>query len=129
MMAPRLGVSELVALGAQLRDDLVDALLLDGAHAARRQAQRHPALLSLHPEALRVQIREEAAALLVVGVRDAVSDGWLLAGDLADAGHTNNLGEFSGLGSRSASPRNPGPGFIPARPWDLKEEARGQLHT
>src|SRR5215469_13143705 len=97
MMAPGSRASELVALGAQLGDDLVDAFLLDGAHAAGRQTQRHPALLRLHPEALRMQVRQEAAALLVVGVRDAVTDGRLLAGDLADAGHTNNLERFQSL--------------------------------
>src|SRR5215469_11785397 len=90
MMAPS-GGSELVALGAQLRDDLVDAPLLEGTHAVGREAQRHPALLGLEPETLRVQVRQEAAALLVVGVGDAVTDSRLLAGDLADAGHTINL--------------------------------------
>src|SRR6516165_5554468 len=90
MMAPS-GVSELAALGAQLGDDLVDALLLDRTHTARREAQRHPTLLGLQPETLCMQVRQEAAALLVVGVRDSVTDTRLLAGDLADAGHTNNL--------------------------------------
>jgi hypothetical protein len=41
-----------------------------------------------------MQVRQEAAALLVVGVRDSVTDSRLLTGDLADAGHRNNL-EFS----------------------------------
>src|SRR5262249_16759307 len=61
------------------------------AHAARREAQRHPALLGLQPKTLCVQVRQEAPALLVVGVRDSVTDTGLLAGDLADARHTNNL--------------------------------------
>src|SRR5215467_223301 len=98
--------SELHALRAQLGDDLVDALLLDGAHAVGRQAQRHPALLGLEPEALRVQVRQEAAALLVVGVRDAIADGRLLASDFADAGHTSNLEinqVLRGLTGRSGS--------------------------
>jgi hypothetical protein len=51
-------------------------------------------LLGFHPEALRMQVRQEAAALLVIGVGDAVTDGRLLAGDLADAGHTNNLKRY-----------------------------------
>src|SRR5579864_4675094 len=88
---------ELVALGAQLGDDLVDALLLHGAHAAGRQPQADPALLGLEPEALRVQVRQEATAPLVVGVGDSVTDGGSLAGDFADAGHTNNLRDFSDL--------------------------------
>jgi len=90
MMAPS-GASEPVALGAQLCDDLVDALLLDCAHASGREAQRHPALLGFQPETLRMKIRQEAPALLVVGVRDAVTDSRLLAGDLVNAGHKNNL--------------------------------------
>ncbi len=43
------------------------------------------------PETLRMQVRQEAAALLVVGVRDAISDARLLTGHFADAGHTDNL--------------------------------------
>jgi len=82
------------ALGAQFLDDLLDALLLHGTHAVGAQAQGDPALLGLHPEPLRMQVRQEAATLLVVGVRDTVTDGRLLAGDLADAGHTNNLERF-----------------------------------
>jgi hypothetical protein len=38
-----------------------------------------------------MQVRQEAAALLVVGVGDSVTDGRPLAGDLTDAGHTYNL--------------------------------------
>src|SRR5262249_19856403 len=114
--------SDLHALCAQLGDDLVDALLLEGAHAAGREAQRHPALLGLEPEALRVQVRQEAAALLVVGVRDAVTDGRLLAGDLADAGHSYNLETNQRLRSFARWVRvGSGPGFIPARRRDLKE--------
>src|SRR5580692_5281629 len=88
VISPRSGpTSDLAALQAQFRKHLVDALLLDGAHAAGREAQAHPALLGLHPETLRMQVGQEAAALLVVRVRDAVTDGRLLAGDLADARH------------------------------------------
>src|ERR1700752_1687819 len=100
------GPSELHAPRAQLGDDLVEALLLDGAHAAGGQAQRDPALLGLEPEALRVQVRQEAAPPLVVGVGDAVTDSRLLAGDFADAGHTCNLERnqvLRGLAGRSGS--------------------------
>src|SRR5262249_13318606 len=38
-----------------------------------------------------MQVRQEAPALLVVGVGDSVTDSRLLAGDLTDAGHKNNL--------------------------------------
>src|SRR5690242_3651596 len=118
---------ELVALGAQLGDDLVDALLLHGAHAAGRQPQADPALLGLEPEALRVQIRQEATALLVVSVGDSVTDGGSLAGDFADAGHTTTL-EIPVTWHRVAGlPRLPGPGFIPARRRDLKDARRASL--
>src|SRR5262249_17323192 len=125
---------ELVALRAQLFDHLVDALLLHGAHAAGRQAQRHPALLGFQPEALRVQVRQEATALLVVGVRDAVTDGRLLAGDLADAGHTDNLRDFRYLGCRrrtSAASRaglytSPAWGSQPGRPVRARAAALQQ---
>ena len=59
------------------------------------------------------------AALLVVGVRDAVTDGWLLAGDFANAGHTNNLENSVTWEQRDQVP-SPGPDFIPARGRDLK---------
>ena len=79
------------ALRAQLGNDLVDALLFNRTQPVRGNAQGHPTLLGLDPETLRTQVRQKAAALLVVGVRDAVTDGRLLAGDFANAGHTNNL--------------------------------------
>src|SRR5207253_7792913 len=88
MGAPvRCASSELVALGPQLREHLVDAALLDGAHPVGAQPQGHPALLGLDPEALRVQVGQKAAALLVIGVGDSVAGRRLLAGDLANAGH------------------------------------------
>src|SRR5262249_31953135 len=85
-------------------DDGLDALLLDGAQAVGRDAQRHPPLLRLHPEALRMQVRQEAAALLVVRVGDAVTDGGLLASDLADPGHTKQPWNSVGYGRRGGVP-------------------------
>ncbi len=67
--------SDLHAVGAQLGNDDVDALLLDRAQRIRGDAQADPALLAFEPETLRVQVRQEAATLLVVGVRDAISGG------------------------------------------------------
>jgi hypothetical protein len=62
--------SDLRGLGAHLGDDGIDAVLFDGAHRVRgAHAQRDPALFAFEPETLRVQVRQEAAALLVVGVR------------------------------------------------------------
>src|SRR6267378_2324025 len=120
MVAPVwLAALELVAPGAQLGDDLVDAALLDGAHAAGGQPQSHPALLRLDPEALRVQVGQKAPARLVVGVGDSVPHRGLLASDLANAGHTLTLRDFSDLESRRVLP--PEPNFIPARRRDHKQ--------
>src|SRR5512139_3912507 len=79
--------SDLDALGAQLGHDGLDALLVDGAHAVARHAERDPALLRLEPEALRVQVGQEAATTPVVGVGDGVTAHRLLAGDLTDFRH------------------------------------------
>src|SRR5262245_28924862 len=108
--------SDLYALLAQLRDDDLDALLLDGTQARGGHAQAHPALLAFEPETLRVQVRQEAAALLVVGVGDAVSNSRLLAGDFADAGHDVDLRRINGL-ARIRGIRAKERGFIPAPPF------------
>ena len=81
---------DLLAFGPQVRDHGVDAVLFDGAQAARRNAQADPAALTLEPEALGVQVRQEAATLLVVGVGNAVADSNALARDLADAAHKSS---------------------------------------
>src|SRR5690606_34752802 len=81
------GSSDLLAAGTQLGQDRVDAVLVDGAHGSRGNAQLHPAVLAGDPEPALVQVREEAAAGLVVGVRDVVAGLHALAGDLANSGH------------------------------------------
>ena len=68
-------------------DDYFDALFVDRAHAVARNTQAHPALFGFEPETLRVQVWQEAATALVVGVRNAISGHRLLAGDLTDSGH------------------------------------------
>src|SRR6187399_352843 len=78
---------DLLAFGAHAGEDGLDSVLLDRAQAAGGNAQAYPPALSLQPEALGVQIREEATALLVVGVGDAVADSNALARDFADAAH------------------------------------------
>ena len=119
----RLLALQLHALGAKLGEDGVDALLLNRAQAVGRQAQRNPTLLGLDPETLYVQIRQEAATLLVVRVGDAVTNGRPLAGDLADAGHTKQPREFKDLGYLQRLWAGleclTESGFIPASaPWD-----------
>ena len=83
--------SDLLALLAQLGNDHIDALLLDGAHAMDGHAQGHPALFRLEPEALLVQVRQEAAPASIVRVRDAIARDGALASDFADARHKLNL--------------------------------------
>src|SRR5690606_4642374 len=81
------GSSDLLAAGTQLGQDRVDAVLVDGAHGSRGNAQLHPAVLAGDPEPALVQVREEAATGLVVGVRDVVAGLHALAGNLANSGH------------------------------------------
>src|SRR5690606_31439977 len=65
----------------------LDAKLVDDAHALRRHAQLHEALLALEPEPLRVQIRQKTSPGLVVGVGDVVARRWALPGHLTDSRH------------------------------------------
>src|SRR5690348_8231880 len=79
--------SDLLAAGTQLGDHGLDALLVDGAQRVVGDAQLDPAVLAGDPEAALVQVRQPAAAGLVVGVRDVVTGLHTLSGDLANAGH------------------------------------------
>src|SRR3546814_15474255 len=74
--------SDLFAAGAQVGQDDVDAVLVDGAHGGCGNAQFHPTVLTGDPEAALVQVGEETAAGFVVGVRDVVAAHHALAGDL-----------------------------------------------
>jgi len=65
----------------------IQAVLLDRAQRVRGHAQRDPPLLAFEPETLRVQVRQEATALLVVGVGHGVAHDGALASEFADAGH------------------------------------------
>src|SRR5271166_107863 len=73
------------ALGAQIRNDHVDAALFDRTQAARRDTQAHETLLGLQPKAMRVQIRQEAAPLAIVCMRNRISRFRALTRDLADS--------------------------------------------
>src|SRR4051812_21236888 len=117
-MVLRLLALQLHALGAELGEHAINALLFNRAQAGGRNAQRYPALFGLDPETLCMQVGQEATTPLVVRVRDAITDCRPLAGDLADAGHTINLENsvtydwrsttFAGLAGLTES------GFIPA---------------
>src|SRR5688572_3602042 len=81
--------SDLFAAGAELGQDGVDAVLVDGAQRLRGNLQLDPAVFAGDPEATLVQVGQEATAGLVVGMRDVVAGLHALAGDLAYAGHTH----------------------------------------
>src|SRR5690606_8908151 len=81
--------SDLLAAGTQVGQNGIDALLVDGAQGSGGNTQLHPTVLRSHPEAALVQVGEETAAGLVVGVRDVVAGLHALAGNLANAGHTH----------------------------------------
>src|SRR5581483_1260087 len=82
---------EAFAASAQLREHDIDALLVDGAKAGVRQAQRHPAVLAFDPEPALLQVRQETSARLVVRVGDVVPRHGGLSGDLADSSHRSLL--------------------------------------
>src|SRR4051812_39279686 len=73
--------------GLDLGQHSLDAELVDAPQAGRRDAQPHPAVLRLQPEAAVVQVGLEGADRLVVRVRHEMALHRLFAGDLADAGH------------------------------------------
>src|SRR5690606_13216297 len=79
--------TELLATLAQLGEDGVDAVLVDGAQGSRGNTRLHPAVLAGDPEPALVQVGKETATGLVVRVRDVVAGRRTLAGDLADSGH------------------------------------------
>src|SRR6478752_2506378 len=83
--------SDLRAGDAQFGDDTVDTVLLDGTQGVGGDLQLDPALLIFQPEPLLMQVRQEAALLLVVGVRDAVANGRALARNFTDARHGKTL--------------------------------------
>src|SRR5690625_2303312 len=79
--------SDLFAALAQVGEDGVDAVLVDGTQALGGDAQLHPAVLGSDPEAALVEVGHETAAGIVLRVRDVVAARRALAGDLADSGH------------------------------------------
>src|SRR3546814_14100727 len=74
--------SDLFAAGAQVGQDDVDAVPVDGAHGGCGNAQFHSTVFTGDPEAALVQVGEETAAGFVVGVRCGVAANHALAGAL-----------------------------------------------
>src|SRR5690606_10702275 len=81
--------SDLFAACAEIGEDGVDAVLVDGAHGVGGNTQLDPTVLAGDPEAALVEIGHEAAAGLVHGVRDVVAGRRSLAGYLAYTGHVH----------------------------------------
>src|SRR5690606_12779963 len=79
--------SDLFAACAEVGQNGIDPVLVDGAHGVGGNAQLHPAVLAGDPEPALVQVGHEAAAGLVHGMRDVVAGRRSLAGDLAYSGH------------------------------------------
>src|SRR4029453_11628426 len=105
--------SDLHALGAQLRDDGLDALLLERTQAVTGHPQGDPALLTLEPETLRMEVRQKPASAAIVRVRYRVAAGGPLAGDLTDFGHDRSPAS-QGAPRAGRSGRENEPRFIPA---------------
>src|SRR6188474_1484830 len=79
--------SDLLALLAQVGQDSIDAVLVDGAQGRSRNAELDPTVLRGDPETALVEVGHEAAAGLAIGMRDVVTGDRALAGNLADFGH------------------------------------------
>jgi hypothetical protein len=90
-------------------EDFVDALLVDQAKRCIGDAQAHPAVFALDPEAARLEVGQEAAFGLVIGVRDVVADHRRFPGHLAYTGHHGLLsvppGAFEPAASRHTTAR------------------------
>src|SRR6218665_3858369 len=97
--------SDLLAARAQLGQHGVDADLVDGAQRVRGNLQLDPAVLAGDPEAALVQVGQEAAAGVVVGVGDVVTRHRTLAGNLAYAGHLCTfVDSLSSIARKTAAP-------------------------
>src|SRR5690606_29744591 len=79
--------SDLFAACAEVGQNGIDPVLVDGAHGVGGNTQLDPAVLAGDPEPALVRVGLDAAAGLVHGVRDVVAGRRSLAGYLAYTGH------------------------------------------
>jgi len=70
-----------------IRQDSVDAFLVDDAHALAANAQTHPALLRFDPEAVAVQVGQKPPPGFVVRVRHIVPAHRAFTGNLTYSRH------------------------------------------
>ncbi len=75
------------AVGAQVSDDFLDAVLIDDTNALVRDAQTNEAFLGFEPESLVLQIRQKATTSSVVGVGNVIAAHRALPSHLANLGH------------------------------------------
>jgi len=78
---------DLFASGAKISQDLVNPVLINITQASAGYFQLDPAILTLHPEAVSVQIWQKAPTRSVFRVRNVVSSDRTLSGYLTDLGH------------------------------------------
>src|SRR5438309_4860913 len=81
-------LSDVLAARTHLGKHGFDTVLVDGAQTGVRQAQVHPAVFAVDPEATTLQVREEPALGLVVGVGNVVPNHGGLTCDLTYPSHS-----------------------------------------
>jgi len=86
-LVSHIALLDLFAASAKLGKYGIDATLVDDSHALRGQSQADKTLFRSHPEAVRMQIRQEATARAIFCMRHVVTTHWTFAGDLAHSGH------------------------------------------
>src|SRR5437899_3205599 len=91
-MVPSPGAeSDAFAVGANLRQHDVDALLVDRAKGGIGKPQTDPAILALDPEAALLQIGQKAPLRAVVRVGNVIAHHRGLTCDLTDSSHCSLL--------------------------------------
>jgi hypothetical protein len=75
---------DLFATGTHLGENRVNALLVDDAHSLGRETQANPAVFTLNPEPMRMQVGEKTSLGFVVRMGNVVSRNRALTGNLAD---------------------------------------------
>jgi hypothetical protein len=85
---------DLLAASTHLKQDGVDAVLVDGTQTGIGQAQSHPTVFRLYPQAAALQIRQETALGFIVCVGNVVAHHGLFPSYLTDACHDNHSNQF-----------------------------------
>src|ERR1700674_1012388 len=80
-------MSDVLAARTKVRQHRIDTVLVDRAQRGISQPQVDPAVLALDPKAAALQIRQEPALGLVVGVGNVVPYHRGLARDLTNSSH------------------------------------------